>query len=215
MALIDCRCLSCGVVSEAFRLAADWPKTPHCPSCGADTEQTHLPKHVSTYVPAVVVFKAPDGTFRVPGETDGSAVAKYEQLGYTRIDARGFSEVRRLEQQMNAQQASAIRQRIERHAEAHEAAQKARRSEFHNGLANGMVIPETVELPNGQVVRTGRLRTVRLSAQGRDLARVAIARTNAKGGPKSYDPGCHIEVYSYDRSNRDESRNANGKRYRD
>ena len=66
--------------------------------------------------PAVVIYKAQDGTFRFPGDDNpnGRTAQQYEKLGYTRIEARGWSEVRRVESQVSKQQASEIRRRVER-----------------------------------------------------------------------------------------------------
>lgn len=213
MALIDIRCTSCDTISEVYRAAKDHPWTPACPKCDATaTEQIHLPRGVRGTAPAVVVYQAPDGTFRFPGETDGSATQKYDNLGYTRVEARGWAEVRRLEGRMNTQQSSEMRQRIEREQALREHGERARRSDVYNGMANSFSVPE-VDERTGKF--TGRLKTVKLSEHAKDVMRAAIAHNDAKRRGRSDDAGVHVEVYSNDRSNRDDSRGASGKRYRD
>ena len=119
VALIDVTCKSCGTVSEVYRAAKDHPWTPPCPKCDdPNTEQIHLPNHIRNLPPAVVVYKAPDGTFRYPGSTEGLSTHNYDKMGYQRIEARGWAEVRRLEGTVNKQEASKIRQHVERQCEA-------------------------------------------------------------------------------------------------
>ena len=139
MPLIDVRCQSCSTVSEVFRPLKDWPKTPACPKCDGSTEQVHLPSGFRTLAPAVVVYKAPDGTFRFPGTSDphSRTSKKYDALGYERVEARGWAEVRRVEGQVNKHQTSEIRKRIERQCAIHEESTRARRSETVSGSSYG------------------------------------------------------------------------------
>lgn len=213
MPRIDIRCLTCDTVSEVFRPLSEWPQTPACPSCSAPTEQIHLPKHIQTYAPAVVVYKAPDGSFRFPGSDDpNSRTAKqYAKLGYERQEHRGFAEVRRLEATVSKQQGSEIRRRVERQREMHERGMSERRSEVRRGLEQGFAIPEVDK--HGKP--TGRMKTVRLGAHGRDIMAAAMAKNDGRPGPKSFESGFHVDAYANDRSNRDESRREDGHRYRD
>lgn len=198
MPLIDLKCAE-GHVNEVYRHNADWPKTPPCPECGSETEQIHLPTYMKARsVDPVVVYQAPDGSIRVPPVIDGSSCAMYEQKGFTRLELRGFADVRRFEQHMNQAELSKIQQRVERQQEAYEQGEKERRSEVRRGLEQGFQIPETDE----QGRYTGRMQTVRLSERGRAIMQASMELNDRKGGPKAGDPGCHFEVYSMDRSNR-------------
>lgn len=216
MALIDIRCPACGTISEVYRAAKDHPWTPPCPRCDdTHTEQVHLPRGVYTHAPAVVVYQAPDGTFRFPGDSETPTTHHYDGLGYRRIEARGWAEVRSLEGRLNAQQASEMRQRVERECRFSEEADRARRSEVFNGLANSFSIPEVQRTASGELRYTGRIKAVRLGAEARDLLRQAMANNDGKPRPRFREPGLFSEVYSLDRSNRDESRGPDGRKRHD
>lgn len=213
MPLIDVRCQSCETVSEVHRPLAMHPATPVCPKCDGATEQIHLPRSARVNPPAVVVYKCPDGTFRFPGDdSDQSLTAKrYAELGYERVEARGWAEVRRVEQQVSKQQASEIRRRVERQCEQHERQLSERRGEIRRSLEQGFQMPET----DSRGRPTGRMRTVRFSEEARGLMKAAMERNDSRPGPKSFDSGFHVSVYSDDRSNRDDARRPDGKRGRD
>ncbi len=149
--------------------------------------------------PAVVVYKAPDGTFRFPGSDDPHCrtAKNYNRLGYERIEARGWTEVRQLESRVTALQRTEMRQRVERKQQFHEEGEKIRRSDVYHGLANSFQIPILDE--KGQ--HTGRTRSVKLSPRGRDILRAAIEHNDRKPGPKEYDTGFHVECFSQNRSN--------------
>lgn len=212
MSLIDVRCLSCETVSEVYRSKDDWPKTPPCEKCSGDTEQIHLPKSVRSYAPAVVVFQAPDGSFRYPGSADGLSAHSYEKMGYTRVEAQGWAAVRSLEKKLNSHERSVMERSIERKQALHEAAVKMRRSEVYAGLAGSFVVPEIDPVTKKA---TGRMKSCKLSPIGRDVMRAAMERNDAKPGPRMRDPNTFVEVYSQDRSNREESRDAQGRRRHD
>lgn len=182
-----------------------------CPKCEGASVKTYVPSGTPSMADPVIVYRAPDGTPRFPGDGNGISVAQYERLGYTRLELRGWADVRRFEKQENSRQGSDIARRVERHLEVREAANKARRSEVFAGLANGFSIPELDDKGN----RTGRMKTVRMSAYGRDLMRQVIARTDGKPLERAYDPGFHSSAYNDDRSNREDSRRSDGTRNRD
>jgi hypothetical protein len=216
MALIDIRCAACGSVSEVYRAAPDHPWTPPCPKCDATaTEQIHLPRGTYASAPAVVVYQAPDGTFRYPGDAETLTTQHYDRLGYRRIEARGWAEVRTLEGRLNAEQAQAMRQHVERECAFHEQAERARRGEVFHGLANSFSIPDVAPNGRGELVYTGRVRTVKLGPEARDLLRAAMARNDSKPRPQYREPGVVVEAYSYDRSNREDARGSDGRRRRD
>lgn len=160
MALIDVVCVQCAAQSEVSRPAAEWPRTPPCPSCGGATEQIHLPKGYSFTGDPLVVYQAPDGSYRFPGDVNGPATQKYEQMRYTRLEARSFAEVRALERAISQRDeiaAAPIRERLQ--ARREEQSHKRRSELFH--------------------------RMASMSPQVRDLARVVIEKNNRKPSRKT------------------------------
>lgn len=174
--------------------------TPSCSKCGSATEQVFLPSHArSRSVDPVVVYQAPDGTFRFPPDTTSLSTAMYDQQGFTRIELRGFPDVRRFEKHMNAAELSQINRRVERQQESFEQGESARRSEMRRGLDQGFEVPERDE--RGQM--TGRTKRIHLSGRGRAIMEAAVAMNDRKGGPRAHEPGFRVEAYSESRSNRD------------
>lgn len=189
MPLIDIKCTN-GHINEVHRALADWPNTPSCPDCSESTEQVHLPKSVRWTPEPVVVFKAPDGTYRFPGDRNGEGAARYERQGFERVELRGVAEVRRFEDRMNRSEFS----RACRRAEISQRAREHRETVMRGDL---------------------RMQMQSFSRRGRDLARAAFAHNDAKPRERGKEPGFYSEVYSMDRSNRDESRDHQGRRRRD
>lgn len=199
MSLIDVTCED-GHIREVYRAAADWPNTPPCPMCEKPTTQTLLPSYMKSHtVDPVVVYQAPDGSMRFPPDTTTSSTAMYDKQGFTRIELRGWQDVRRFEKHMNQAELSGIRRRVERQQEAFEAGEKERRSEIRRCLEQGFQVPETDD--RGQY--TGRTKTVRLTERGRAIMAAAIGNNDRKGGPKAHAPGFRVEAYSENRSNRE------------
>ena len=211
-----CQSPSCGVLREVDRRLADYPHTPPCPVCGSPTVQQQIPVSQTASRPdAVVVYQATDGSYRYPGETSGTSCAKYDALGYTRIEARGFAEVRALERRLNARAESDRARAEERNAPAIEAADAHRRAEIRRGLQQGFVIPVPIRLPSGEIVHSGRTFNVHMRPRAADLVRAAQAKSARDGHRRIGEQGIHVDAYANDRSNRDESRDSRGKRYRD
>lgn len=190
MPLIDVKCKTCEHINEVMRPLAMWPATPTCPDCGAETEQIHLPKTASWSVEPVVVYKAADGTYRFPGDAQGLSAKQYERQGYERVEIRGAVEMRRFESTMNRQEYARAQRQFEARQAQREAREKANRSELFERMKY-------------------------MSQIGRDVARAAMARNDGKPVPRPGDSGFHSEVYSFSRSNRDESRDSSGRRRRD
>ncbi len=188
MPLIDVRCLTCGEIREVMRPLAMHPATPPC-RCGAATEQIHLPKAVSWTVDPVVVFQAADGSFRFPGDRHGLSAANYRKQGLKEVEIRGAVEMRRFEGVMNRHEYA----RAELKVEIQQRQREARESVMRSGLRQQMQS---------------------MSAMGRAVARVAMDRNDAKP-IRVHAPGFHSEVFSYDSSNREASRDAQGRRRRD
>lgn len=201
----------CGFCFNDTRPMSESDKLPACPKCGTATKTEYSP--ITRYdgnTPPVIVFKAPDGTYRYPGQAEGKSVEQYAKLGYERVELRGFAEVRRFERDVNTEQSREIAQRAERQMVAHLEGERRRRSEVYNGMANGFVIPVRDE--RGRQIGT---KVVRLSAAGMDTMRNAMRAMDARERPRARDAGFFVDAYSNDRGSRDESRRADGKRFRD
>lgn len=207
------KCGSCGHIFEQFRRMADFDQYPPCPKCDGESAKHYLPSGASLNAPAVVVYKTPDGTFRFPGDTNpnGRTAKQYSDLGYERVELKGWADVRRMEGQVSKQQASEIRQRVERQCEMRERSMSDRRSEIRRSLEQGFVMPETDE--KGR--ETGRTKVVRMGQEARDFVRAAVERNDGKPRPREFESGFHVDVYSQNRGNRDEGRRPDGKRWRD
>lgn len=192
MPLIDLRCIHDDDphTFEYMRPLSEWPSTPLCPTCGCATIQIHLPRSTSQFMDPIVVFKAPDGTFRVPGEADGASARNYASMGYERVECKNAIDVRRVEAAMSKVDRSRMERSIERKQQAREARESAQRSTLRHLMGN-------------------------MTEFGKAVAREAMRRNDAK--PKEYarDPGVHVEALAYDRGNREGSRDAQGRRRRD
>jgi hypothetical protein len=137
-----------------------------------------------------VVFKAQDGSFRFPGDPNGLSAKSYEKQGLQRVEIRGAAEMRSFEKQMNKQEYSRLTRNVERKQEARERRESELRAELHYRMKS-------------------------MSPIGRAVAQVTMARNDAKPRERVGDAGFASEVYSYDRSNRETSRDAEGRRRRD
>lgn len=189
MALIDVKCPN-DHIHEVDRPAKDWPATPPCPTCSAPTEQFHAPRSVTWTLDPVVVYQAPDGSMRFPGATDALSTSKYDRAGFTRIELRSAADVRRFESHMNKHERAIASRRVEQMHRMHE----QRLSQTRGNL---------------------RMAMQSMSAMGRDVARAAMNQTNRKSNFQTRDPGFHVDVFSNNRSSRDESRDSSGRRRRD
>jgi hypothetical protein len=190
MPLIDVICTACGLVSEVNRPLSMWPATPPCPKCDGLTDRHWTLSGVTT-APAVVAYRMPDGSFRFPGRPDSPITKQYESQGGTRLELRGWAEVRRFEGEVNGQQKAQIQRRVERQLRQQEAGTRIRRSELYNQLQS-------------------------MSESARLFARALIRYNDSQPNKiKEYDPGFRVEAYSETRSNREESRDERGRRQRD
>lgn len=91
---------------------------------------------------------------------------------------------------MNTHEYSRAMRRVEVHQRQREAREKETRSELRARMQN-------------------------FSRFGRDVAKAAMAANDRKPAPRAAFPNFHAEVYSFDRSNREESRDERGRRRRD
>lgn len=188
MPMISFLCETCGPF-EKYRPVTS-VEVPPCLTCGGPATRHWIPSYISSSPAAVVVYRAPDGSFRYPGSGDGLYAQKCEKDGLTRVELRGWAEVRRFERLANQQERMKVNHRVERQQQATEAAEKHRRSDLFQKMGG-------------------------MSNFGRDVARAAIAINNRKPSVRSYDPGFHVSCYSESRGDRDESRDAQGRKRRD
>lgn len=189
MPLIDVECTN-GHVKEVMRPLAMYPATPPCPECQASTMQIHLPPSTRWSVDPVIVYRAPDGSFRFPGDTSALSTAKYDRAGYTRVELRSAADVRRFEHVMSQREYARAARRVERKQMMREQRESMTRSDLRSLMSS-------------------------MTPFGRALARAAMARNDAKPRERARDAGFHLEAYSYDHSNRPESRDSQGRRRRD
>lgn len=196
MPLIDLKCAN-DHITEANRPLSMYPATPSCSEvlangavCGEPTEQIHLPRAVSWTLDPVVVYKTADGSFRFPGDVNGAGDAKYAAMGYERIELRSAADVRRFEGVMNKREYSRAARRVERMHQF----QESRAAKLRGDLR--------------QLMQS-------MSPAGRALARAVMARNDAKQKLRPSEANFHLEAFSFDHSNRGESRDSDGRRRRD
>jgi hypothetical protein len=189
MPLIDVECPN-GHRSEVNRPLAMWPATPPCPTCSSSTIQLLLPPQTRYFIDPVVVFRGPDGQYRFPGDANGLSAANYTRQGFERVELRSAADVRRFEKYMTKVEYARASRRVEMHQQQREQRESLTRSELRR------LMPSMTEF-------------------GRQVARTAMARNDNKPRERAHDPGFHLEAFSYDRSNRDESRDERGRRRRD
>ena len=204
-------CDSCGFVFEDYRSIRQYAVNPPCTACGSPTSRTLAARTSTITVDPIVVYQAPDGTFRFPGDAHAIGAGKYDRLGYERHEIRGAADMRRFESHMNQRERSIMARKLEVKLAARERREAESRSEMRRGLEQGFTLPEVDR--DGR--RTGRMINVKLGERGRDLVRQTLRRSNDKPRERTADANFHSEVYSFDRSNREESRDSSGRRHRD
>ena len=98
---VDLRCTNDDCPQERwefYRSLATWADSlPPCPTCAGPSYQSLDQSYRTHHAPpdAVVVFQAPDGSFRFPGDGHGLSAAQYARQGFTRIELRSATDVRR------------------------------------------------------------------------------------------------------------------------
>ncbi len=209
MPIVNFLCKTCGPF-EQYR-SVHSQALPPCPSCQVESERHWVTNRTApSTAPPVVVFRAADGSFRFPGSADGLYAKKCSDEGMTRVELRGWADVRKFEGQVNAQEMEKIHRRVERQQEAFGQSERIRRSALFEGAKNGFQIPEVDEKGN----RTGRLKTVHLSPRAKDIMAKLVENNNRKG-VRAHAAGFHIDAYSNDRTNREPGRDERGRRQRD
>lgn len=190
---VDARCEACDVTETGVEapVTESRPATPPCEACGGPTVIVQLPPAVTWDVAPVVVYRDPEtGGYRFPGATESITTRQYDRLGLERIEIKGWAQARQIERKMNDWEYSRALRRAEGAARGRELQESATRSELHRQMKT-------------------------FSNLGRDVAHAAIAQGNARPAIRAHEPGIRIECYSDDRSSRDESRGADGRRRRD
>ncbi len=187
MPLYEYQCTSepCSLIFEEYRPVSDHQKIVPCPRCQLPSHRVYLPSAPRSEAPSVVVHRAPDGSYRFPGSPD----ARMPE-GYTRVELRGWQEVRRFEKEVNKRQFSEICRRVERQQSAIEEGERRRRSDLYAAMGS-------------------------FSNRNKALARLVIERNNRKGHPQTYEPGFYVEAFSQDRSSREPHRDPEGRKTRD
>jgi hypothetical protein len=179
MPTYDFKCTSAEcekVVEKILPIAARNEPGP-C-ECGGALERVYLTPRQSDaqrFDPIVVHVDPRTGEYRIPGAGDARCPE-----GYERQELRTIRDIEKFERHAN---------RIERG-----------KSDLH-------AIREKSYIEHLQHERRGELREAMkgMSNFGRDLARVAMARNDARI-PTAHDCGVHFEILHNDRSNRDEHR---------
>ncbi len=208
MPLYDFRCKneSCGLAFEHYLPLDRYKECPPCEKCAGETERLYLPtgSHLSSN--PVIVFKAPDGTYRYPGDPNGISAHDYAKKGFERIELRNWADVRGFEKHINKREAAQLQRKFEQQQQYREERQSAMRKELNHVMNHG----QTIRDPDG------RVRTMApMSERGRAVARAAMEQNNRREHKRPSDVGFHVEAYSYDRSNREASRDERGWRRRD
>lgn len=181
---------ACGAIFEDIRAISHIDPNPACRTCGAATTREWSAATASGTCDPVLVFQAPDGSFRFPGMGEGRSIAHYRALGYQRHEIRGAADMRRFEGLMNRREMSIMSRKVEIKQRMREARESLTRSELRSRMAS-------------------------MSRFGRDLAREAMRHNDHKPRERTPDAGFHSEVFSFNRSNREESRDSHGRRHRD
>lgn len=207
-------CDNCAATFEDIRSIRMIEQNPPCKTCNQPTHRTLRPHTNTSYVDPVIVYQAPDGSMRFPGMGEGRSIAHYTKLGYTRHEIRGAADMRRFEGQMNKREHSIMARKVERRHMMREAREAMTRSDIRHGLDQGFLMPE-LKNDGGRIVRTGKMVRVHLSERGRDMMRAAMRHNDGKPRERTADANFHSEIYSFNRSNREESRGNDGRRHRD
>jgi hypothetical protein len=127
----------------------------------------------------VVVFQAPDGSYRFPGDPNGRSAHEYSKQGYHRVECHNVMEVRQLERKVNQREQSALHRAFERQQERSESSRSARRGQLRQEMQH-------------------------FSTKGRDLARAIMERNDRKDAARRPgEAGFRVEVLSQNESNLD------------
>lgn len=126
--------------------------------------------------PVVVHYNPKTGEYRFPG-SGNSRVPK----GYQRQELTNMHQVRRFQRDWNQSERRKVDESVVRSQIRMEQIHARHRPELRMAMQS-------------------------MSEFGRDFARTAMKINDERGTKKAFDPGCHLEVFEYDRSNREPHR---------
>jgi hypothetical protein len=157
-----------------------------CSQCGAELQIGDFPfcPHGSIYAQyaqhfdPIVVHQAPDGSYSFPASVDAPL-----RPGYAKVEIRTLREADRITREVNSREDAAIR-------ESHHASEAQREATLARNRA---------QLDQAKA---------RFSPQGREFAARMREYVNSKRRPGPGSANFHIDVFSHDRSNREEYRDA-------
>jgi putative FmdB family regulatory protein len=180
MPILDFRCPEHGDF-EVFRHPSAIKDTEPCEECGAESKRVYSfrrPHSYSGMTETLVLHQDADGHYLVPAHRDAPVPE-----GCTKVEFRSVQEVRRVERQMTEYERAKFSASIEREEMAFEAEAAENRGELLRRMPS-------------------------MSNRGRDLARLAIERSNNRQR-RQFRGEIHFEAFSMNSSNREPWRDEN------
>lgn len=160
-----------------FCFVGMWPSE----MCGRQGASGHGPVFrgfAQGFDPVVVHYNPKTDEYRFPASSEsGARVPK----GFQKQELTNVHQVRRFQRDWNRVERRKVDQSVVR--------AQQRMDQIH-----------ALHRPELRMAMQG------MSEFGRDLARTAMKVNDERGAKKAYDPGCHLEAFEYDRSNRDPHR---------
>lgn len=132
----------------------------------------YIEKHVDKGVESVtVIFRSPDGKISIPWDHSSPCPA-----GYQREEVRGPKALRKLERELDAADIKRHNNFRDNRDRLFAPMRQQRRDDLQQIVRDGVTVHEG--------------RTIRVTQQGRDIARAALERSE-RGYSDRYDPGNH------------------------
>lgn len=153
--------------------------------CGRQGESAHGPIYAGPaqrFDPVVVHFNPTTGEYRFPGAAHAKAPA-----GYQRQELTTTHDVRKFTKRWNESERRKVDESVCRSQQRIEMSQARHRPDLRMAMQG-------------------------MSEFGRDFARLAMEINDRRGAKRHFDPGCHLEAFEMDRSNRDAHQD--GQQYR-
>lgn len=173
MILHDFKCGSC---SKVFERTVSWDTEATPCDCGSEAARVFISRReyrAQAFDP-VLVYRDKSGHVRFPGRNEGVT-----PKGYEPVYLRTSTDVRKFERQMNQKE----RERYFDHKERHE----ARFAEWTSSARSEL-----------------RQKMQSMTPAGRALAEAAMRENDSKPSVDTrFDPGFHIDAFSFDSSNRE------------
>lgn len=187
----ECTDDACHWIFEQVRRISEREDPPPCPKCAAPTARIYLPSRLyanACNIDPVVVHRAADGTYKMPGRSDAPVTA-----GYERVELRSIRDIERFEREVNTQHTSLIGRRVEHEQARFEANQAVRRARLRHAITHGFTMKDS----DGKTVTFGPM-----SARGRLFAEQALKRGESFT-VQSYEPGFRVDILHHDAHNRE------------